>query len=210
MNDITLTARRKDGECVITVWDKPDKKRVLTVYVDVDYCTPRDEHNFGTMFCEHSKYVLGDVQVAGDVKGYASFYDFIADSLSAEDVVLPVYLSDYSGIVLHTSIEHKESDSTKIGFIFVRENKLVSEYGEVNDDVRDRARLILESEVKKYSDYLNAQSHFFDVTKLRESCNAPRWVEVDSCGNWTGSNDELLRSWLGEGYQDYEVNQVLE
>lgn len=67
-------------------------------------------------------------------------------------IILPLFLYDHSGITMNTRGFSYPWDSGQVGFIYCTKERAVQEWGE--EEWRDRAIALLESEVEEYDKYL--------------------------------------------------------
>lgn len=135
---------------------------------------PRVENdNLGTICAWHRRYNFNDPGVetgynglfwveAPGIRLHSPSTTSLEKILSANGLLLPLYLYDHSVQMLSTEsfigrAQHAEWDSGRVGFIFVTNEKLRSEYGceRVTKKVRDTATRVLKAEVEEYSNYLN-------------------------------------------------------
>lgn len=127
----------------------------LEMHSDDDPGNPREQwDHVGTMICAHRSYNLGDEQV--DTSYYEDWVEIIKDKTLPEDVVLPLYLYDHSGISMSTSsasfraFDSHGWDWGTVGFIYVTKEQIDKEW---NGD-RDKAEEYLRGEVAEYDQYL--------------------------------------------------------
>lgn len=71
------------------------EQRRARVVADNEGCDPREWDNLGVMYCQHSRYTLGDKDAADPRGDDGKLRDDIA-------VALPLYLYDHSGITMST------------------------------------------------------------------------------------------------------------
>ena len=88
-------------------------------------------------------------------------------------VILPLYLYDHSGITMNTTGFSCPWDSGQVGWIYADKRRIEAEYGKVTPETMEKARQVLEGEVKSYDYFLTGQCYGFQL--FRED------VEVDSC-----------------------------
>ena len=163
----------------------------IKVYPDEEPLSPREDDNLGVMVFWHRHYNLGDRQVK---PGEYPSVSAIEESLAAEGaaVVLPLYLFDHSGISIATdSGPFHMADSAgwdwgQVGYIYTTAEALRKEYGvaEVTEEVKQRARAVLEGEVKVYDQYLRGEVYGWEVLD-------PQGEVLDSCWGYFGLDDCL-------------------
>ena len=93
-------------------------------------------------------------------------------------VILPLYLYDHSGITMNTTGFSCPWDSSQVGWIYADKKRIEAEYGKVTPETMEKARQVLEGEVKSYDYFLTGQCYGFQL--FRED------VEVDSCWGFLG------------------------
>jgi hypothetical protein len=165
MTSITVSAMT-----AIEVWQDQDEDN-----------NPRDWDNLGTMVCWHRRYKLGDPYA------YATPTDFLAEH--SDDLMLPLYLYDHSGLSLRTSdyffraVDACGWDWGKVGYIHVSKDTIRHEYGvkRITATVRDRALNVLEAEVRTYDQYLQGDVWGFTLKDAEGEV-------IDSCGGFFGSD----------------------
>lgn len=169
-----------------------------------DECNPRQWDNLGTMVCWYRDYTLGDknpkcgpstylrglafsfIEDAEDVspwdilrEGYPM--DYVWEIIHQHAVVLPLYVYEHSGITMNTTGFSCRWDSGQVGYIFVTNDKIVEEYGELTDETLAGAKAVLEAEVELYDAYITGQVYKWQV-------RAPDGMIVDSVGSYLGDD----------------------
>ena len=134
---------------------------------DTDYTNPRTDYDqVGTMYCEHSRYTLGD-----EGAEHPKNLDVIAS--------LPLYLYDHSGITMSTSPFSCPWDSGCVGLIYIAKAD-ADEWINADGTYDTEAMLaILESEVKEYDQYLTGDVWGYTITD-------DDGEEIDSCWGFYG------------------------
>lgn len=145
---------------------------------------PREHCNFGTMVCWHTRYNLGDEQPQTTPEFY---FEKIKPCIR-----LPIYMYDHSGITIRTSPFSDGWDSGQLGWIYVTSEKIKSEFKvkSLNGAIKNKARSILEQEVKLYDQYLRGAVWGFEFGD-------------DSCWGFIG--DELEETGLLEALADIGI-----
>jgi hypothetical protein len=112
------------------------------IHHDSDPQDPRvDYDHVGIMYCEHSKYTLGDMLAE---------HPFSIDSVC----VLPLYLYDHSGLTMNTTGFSCPWDSGQVGAIYILREE-ADEWMRPDGTYDMEAMVsILKSEVKEYDQYL--------------------------------------------------------
>ena len=96
----------------------------IEIHQDEDAQSPREDCGFGTMYCTHRRYNLGDTQIGGMAKGE---FDKL---ISRKDVkYLPLYLYDHSGLTMSTSPFSCPWDSGQVGVILATHEDIRKEFG---------------------------------------------------------------------------------
>lgn len=96
----------------------------IEIHQDEDAESPREWSTFGTMFCTHRRYNLGDKQIGSMAKGE---FDRL---INRKDVkYLPLYLYDHSGLTMSTSSFSCPWDSGQVGIILVTHDDIRKEFG---------------------------------------------------------------------------------
>jgi len=132
-------------------------------------------------------------------------------------VILPLYLYDHSGITMSTGGFSCPWDSGQVGWIYADHEMIEKEYGKVTPETVEKARQLLEGEVKSYDYFLTGQCYGFQLFKDD--------VEMDSCWGFLGDirdiqdavkdylpNDceESIVEILQFRYDDFDIDDYLE
>ena len=132
-------------------------------------------------------------------------------------VILPLYLYDHSGITMNTTGFSCPWDSGQVGWIYADKRRIEAEYGKVTPETMEKARQVLEGEVKSYDYFLTGQCYGFQL--FRED------VEVDSCWGFLGEIRDVqddVKSYLPEDcdpaivellqfrYEELDIDEYLE
>jgi len=146
----------------------------LSIVVDPDPSSPREWDNLGTMACWHCRYTLGDEQP----KETAT--EFLAN-LPEGTITLPLYLYDHSGLAIRTSPFSCPWDSGQVGHIYATPAKLKEEYEGYYppSEWPDRARKVMEGEVKTYNDFLSGSVYGYVIEDSSGK-------HIDSCWGFFG------------------------
>lgn len=163
---------------------------------DNDPMNPRtDFDNVGKMVCSHRRYNLGDEQVDDleewlyEMAEYDEewLYDnspSVSDCISRIErmgyVILPLYLYEHSGITMNTGGFSCRWDSGQVGFIYVRRDKAVNEYGLKPNNWRQKAKKYLTGEVETYDAFLTGQVFGYVVFEEDENGEIVE-DHIDSC-----------------------------
>lgn len=160
----------------------------IRIFQDPEPQNPREDSNFGTMVCFHKKYVLGDETglVSASFDGWSELEAYLVKEEDAA-VMVSLYLYDHSGITIRTKPFDCPWDSGMVGIIYasrddIRENFQVKR---IHDETIDKARKLLESEVKTYNQYLTGEVYGFRI----EDADGD---DVDSCWGYNGEPSEII------------------
>ena len=155
------------------------EKYVLEIHND-DCCeSPRDWVDSKTLICWHSRYRIGDSHK------YSDFESFTEDVREEDNLILPVYMLDHSGISLSTTKFSCPWDSGQVGYIYMSHDEIVENFGKLDDESISKATLTLKSEVDIYSKYLNGDVYMYTLYEKCPTCNSKSQV-IDSCGGFYG------------------------
>ena len=140
-------------------------------------------------------------------------YNFGHESASYEEleeiaddpnnIVLPVYMYDHSGITIRTSPFSCPWDSGQVGVMYCTKQKAVKEFGKkiVTQKVREAAIKCMVAEVESIDDYLTGNVYGFRVYD-------PEGEEIDSCWGFFGDSKDCLESGLDSAR--YHERQLME
>jgi hypothetical protein len=147
----------------------------IEIHYDQDPESPREWDNLGTMLCLHlSRYNLGDKRNY-DGQEIEEIYK------SPENIALPLYLYDHSGITINTTGFSCPWDSGQVGIIYVAREKVREEYKVKRISKKLESRILdsLRSEVSTYDDYLTGQVYGY---KIKDN----QGEEIESCWGFYG------------------------
>ncbi|MDL2327259.1 hypothetical protein LJC64_01160 [Ruminococcaceae bacterium OttesenSCG-928-A11] len=124
--------------------------------------------------------------------------DCLLKEISKNNVILPLYLYDHSGITINTTGFSCPWDSGQVGWIYATEDAVLKDFGGklLNKDNRAQAEKLLAAEVKQYDHYLRNDCYRYELYENGE--------EIDSCSGFLGDIDEVrnaLKSYLQEECQ---------
>lgn len=152
--------------------------QTLEIYRDEYAESPREWDNLSTFYCFHKRYNLGDKHNI-DHGDYSSWQDMEESNFSQDDIIVPLYMYDHSGISIATHPFMCPWDSGRIGMAVITKRDIIKEYGTYNDTTKAMARKCLEAEVKTYDDYVQGEVYGY-VLKDSEG------EEIDSCFGFYG------------------------
>lgn len=143
--------------------------------------SPREWDNLGTMYCEHSRYTLGDKD-AEDPR----------DLNQGDFISLPLYLYDHSGLTINTTGFSCPWDSGQVGVIFITLERIRKEYGvkRISKKMRERVIKYLIGEVETYDQYLTGDIYGFSIEEIKKctKCKEEHTEHIDSCWGFYGSD----------------------
>ena len=133
------------------------KGHEIVIKADSTPDDPRSWDNAGTIVTWHRRYELGDERPRIDPQ------EWLAEHKN--DIVLPIYMYDHSGITINTTGFSCPWDSGQVGYIFITRKDAVKEWGKklCTKDVEKRAIAYLKCEVKTYDDYLTGNVYGYDI-----------------------------------------------
>lgn len=182
------------------------KKHTITIFPDMDPESPRSWDNITEFHCSHKRYSLGDKRF-----NYSSGEDCIRAAQEAkkqEDIVLPLYLYDHSGIAISLAPFTCPWDSGQVGYVIVRREKMLEEFGgrKFTQSLKNRALKIAEAEVQTYDQYLKGEVYGYQIDEDGDSCWG--FYGIDDCleeakntVDWLVKQDakkhgEQVKSWI--------------
>lgn len=165
-------------ESIETSYHGHEDRYRIDIMPDSDPMNPRDWDNLGSVYCEHSRYLLGD-RFASDPRDD----DGQIDSKIA--VWLPLYLYDHSGIAMSTGGFSDPWDSGCVGVIYVTRESVLREFGvkRISSKLRARVESILRGEVETYDSYLRGDVYGYVITDTITDS------EIESCWGFYGLAD---------------------
>ena len=137
-----------------------------------------DFDHLATMVCWHRRYDLGDKHRFETPDEFLDWYK------KNQVIILPVYIYDHSGITISTTSfmgrlpqGHAEFDSMHIGWIYMTNERFKAEcvrpdgskIKHLTRDDRERARRLMDDEIKEYNEYLSGQVYGYVVNGV-DSC----------------------------------------
>ena len=179
----------------------------INIYPDDNPDNPRNWDTLGIMVCFHSRYDLGDkANLTSDMfNGWEELEAYLIKEKQAV-VIAPLYLYDHSGISIRIGSfyacglpqGHARFDSGQIGFIYVDKETLKKEYSvkRITKKTKDKAREVLENEVKTYNDYVSGNVYGYQVEDKEEN-------DIDSCWGFIGDTDDMIKE--AKGNIDFDI-----
>jgi len=129
----------------------------LSIVLDSDPISPREDMNLGTIYYSSSRYHLGDKCVSKE-----EIETIMADK---DMVYLPVYAYIHSGVVLNTTGFSCPWDSGQSGIIAVSKDTIRKEFGtkRITKKILDMVTSHLKGEIETYSQYLGGEVYGYEV-----------------------------------------------
>lgn len=159
----------------------------IEIDYDTDPISPRKDSNIGKMICSHRRYSLGDKHEynIGDFDSWVELEKQLIKDFR-NDLILPLYLYDHSGITMNTTGFNCRWDSGQVGFIILDRKGLEECMGIKRIKKSDREKLLgyLKSEVEEYDQYLTGDIHGY---RILDSYGE----ELDSCWGYYGDECAL-------------------
>lgn len=149
---------------------------------------PREWDNLGTMVCWHSRYNLGDKQIASPY-GYYDAEEWARENMPPFGdiaVLLGLNLYDHGGISM-TTLPFDGWDSGHVGFIYVTKDQVREEYSKqrISKKLRKLVEQVLEGEVRVYDMFLRGAVYGYVV----KDSNGDE-IEYGSCWGFYGWDHE--------------------
>lgn len=146
------------------------KKHQIEIHYDMHSESPRDWDNIAEFHCCHRRYSLGDKNF-----NYQNGEDCITVAKEAQkqgDIILPLYLYDHSGITISLSPFSCPWDSGQVGFVIVRREKMLQEFGgkKFTQSLKDKALRLAEGEVETYDKHLRGEVYGYKIDEDGDSC----------------------------------------
>ncbi len=152
---------------------------------------PRDDDNLGITAFFHKRYTIGDtIHLKEDP------YEFREWVTTSDEVFmyLPVYMYDHSGVTIRTYPFSCPWDSGLLGYIYATKERVIAEYGSLDDDVREKVKKVLIAEIEALDRYISGECYCASVEENDEI--------IDSfCGATTIDEvKEFLHDYLDESW----------
>ena len=180
----------------------------LTIERDDNGTSPRDDDNFGTIAYKHRDYQLGEEKIDDPVDWLTRMlgleemeYEHTTGSLDelrskfmdpeiSGFIALPIYLFDHFGQTIATTPFGCRWDSGQVGYIYVSKDNVIKEYGDFSKDSQDKARSILEGEIKVFDQFITGDVYGFREEKIIkcDACGHVEYEETDSCWGFYGDD----------------------
>lgn len=152
----------------------------VKIMQDTDPFSPREDDNYGIMFCSHSRYDLGDEQIQeGEFGSWDEIEEYLVKEREAV-IVLPLYLYDHSGISISTRsfigrAQHARWDSGRVGFVYTTREQIEMLMGwkRLTKSRLAQIEKYLVGEVETYNLYLMGDVYGYSIEidgEHKESC----------------------------------------
>lgn len=148
---------------------KNNKELIIKKEFHQEDFNPRLDDNIGTIVSWHTRYSLGDKTNDENFNinknNYSSAEEAIISNSNKDDIILPLYIYDHSGIQISTTPYNDRWDSGQFGFIKVSRDKVRKEFGvkRVTNSIVEKVTKILQSEVELYSMYLEGEVYSSEI-----------------------------------------------
>ncbi len=176
--------------------------RKLVIEHDDSAQSPRLDDNIGTIAYKSRDYELGEEKIDDPLEWLANKLNKDLDELEytketmaillaefkQNNIILPVYIYEHSGITISTSPFNDRWDSGQLGWIYASHEKVVEEYGDLSEESIKQATEYLKNEIEILDQYCTGSVYKFTLYNLVECehCKHVDEVEVDSCGGFYG------------------------
>jgi len=151
------------------------KNHTITIEYDENPESPREWDNICEIHHWHRKYNLGDVRHTST----ESVEAMLAKSKRQGDLVMALYCYEHGNITISLNSfygklpqGHYEFDSGQVGFVVIRREKMLEEFGKktFTAKLKKRAREIAEAEIETFDAYLRGEIYGYIIDDDRDSC----------------------------------------
>ena len=147
----------------------------VVVYYDPYPDSPRNWDNVGTVvLLDRCRYDFGDETAGQD--------ELARIARDPDNICLPIYIYDHSGITINTTGFSCPWDSGQVGLIYCTKDRARKEWGRV---YRQRALACLKGEIETLDQYLTGQVYGYVVRD-------PQGEELDSCWGFYGDAENCM------------------
>ncbi len=173
----------------------------IKIKYDEDPIDPRSNDNIGKMVCFHGRYNVGDKHGYRD-EDFNGWNELRAQLIKdyRNDIILPIYMYDHSGITVSTTPFSCRWDSGQVGFIIVDRKMLLACRGVKRITKKEKETLfeVLKSEVKEYDWYITGDAYGYCIEDEDEE-------EIEACWGYLGDPNYALDE--ARSVVDYIVNK---
>lgn len=138
--------------------------------------------NLGVMVCFHGRYRLGD-EHNYDKDDYNSWDELRKQLIKnyRNDIILPLYLYDHSGITMNTTGFSCRWDSGQVGFIILDRAQLLKTHGtkRIAKQLKQKLFDYLKGEVKTYDQYLTGDVYGYIIEDEDDGLTYSGWWSVE-------------------------------
>jgi hypothetical protein len=134
----------------------------------------------------------------------------IEADLEKNYVILPLYLYDHSGITMSTGPFSCPWDSGKVGFIYVSMERARKEWSGTDEEIREKAKKYLRSEVEEYDQYLTGDVWGYRIFETASEEDDEEGEEHDSCWGFYGMDYCMEEAKSTAEYRASKIPQQLE
>jgi hypothetical protein len=115
-----------------------------------------------------------------DLEEDMKYDDLIEEITKKGHLISALYLYDHSGITISMSSFGCRWDSGQVGWIYIKKEKIVEEWGE-GEDAYEKAKKCMGGEVQVYDNYLTGEVYGFTIED-------PDGEHIDSCWGYYGDD----------------------
>ena len=167
----------------------------LEIMYDEHCESPRtSQDNLGTFAMWSNKYSYGDETPDCDYKEFE-------ENLPEGTIALPVYMHNHSSVTFSTSPFHSRWDSGQTGIIYATPETIKNEYGDDDEESRERTISVLKSEIKELALYAEGQCYGYRLYELKkcDHCGHTAAKVIDSCwGYITDKPEATIKELISE------------
>lgn len=160
-----------------------------TIKVIPEECpeSPREWDNLSIWHCWHKKVDLGDENY--NLNRQADVDDLkktLRQAKSNNDVVMPLYIYQHSGIVLSLTPFSCQWDSGQVGYVIIPREKILAEFmpgkKRLSAKNRERAEKVAAGEIETYNQYACGDVYGYKIIDSDDE-------EVESCWGFYGEDN---------------------
>jgi hypothetical protein len=158
----------------------------LQIVQDDNATSPRDPHwtdcNLGVMICFHRRYNLGDDH-SYNFNHYSNWAEMEKQLIKdyKNDIILPIYMYDHSGITINTTGFSCGWDSGQVGFIIADRDQVLKCMGwkKITKARKEKLYKYLLGEAETYDQFITGDVWGYQITNEEGE-------EVDACWGYFG------------------------
>ena len=163
----------------------PNGYKVVVSY-DSDPQSPREWDNIGTVVIHNrSRYAFADET--------ANMHELLSLESDKNNIALPIYLYDHSGITINTTGFSCPWDSGQVGVIYCTKADAIREFGNklCTAKVREKALEYLRGEIEELDQYIRGEVYGYQVFDSSGE-------EVHACWGFYGDSSYALQEGIAE------------